>query len=72
MLFRSRIPDLRECNTSWPRSGIYLGEGKTKRNVAGVTIKYLSFAILNVESDGELVRWRISEERHLDSGRGER
>ena len=60
------------CNTSWPKSGISLGEGKTKGTVAGVTIKYLSFAILNVESDGELVRWRISEERHLDSGRGER
>lgn len=60
------------CNTSWPTSGIYLGEAKTKRTVQGVSIKYLSFAILNVEKDDELFRWHISEERHLDSGRGGR
>jgi len=60
------------CNTEWPTSGIYLGEGKTRRVVSGVTIKYLSFAILNVEKDDELFRWHISEERHLDSGKGDR
>ena len=67
------LKEIREaCNTSWPTSGIYLGEAKTKRTVKGVTIKYLSFAILSVEKDDETFRWRISEERHLDSGRGER
>ncbi len=60
------------CNTSWPTSGIYLGDADVPSALPPYTIRYLSFAILTVAKDDELFRWHISEERHLDSGRGGR
>jgi hypothetical protein len=57
------------CNTSWPTSGIYLGEADATSVMETLTIKHLRFAILNVRKDDELFRWHISEERYLDSDR---
>ena len=60
------------CNTSWPTSGIYLGEANGESELEELTLRYLNFAILTVEKDGDLFRWHISQEIHLDSGRAQR
>ena len=64
---------LREvCNTTWPTSGIYLGDIDVPVEVVPLSLKYLRFGLLNVQKVDQIFRWHISEERSLDSDKGGR
>ncbi|HZJ87685.1 MAG TPA: hypothetical protein VFC80_00855 [Sphaerochaeta sp.] len=60
------------CSCSWRISGIYLGKSDLPSIGEAVKINHLRLAILSIEEQGPLVRWQISEEKHLCSGRGDR
>jgi hypothetical protein len=57
-----------QCDTTWPTSGVYLGEADVPLEYQGVRIDYVSLAILSVEKIDALFRWHISQERTLYSG----
>jgi len=59
-----------ELGTSFPYSGIYLGEIDVQQKIEPVVIKDLWIAELSIQTEGDLKLWRVSSEKHLDSGKG--
>ncbi|MEA4861428.1 MAG: hypothetical protein VB127_13150 [Sphaerochaeta sp.] len=55
---------------SYPYSGIYLADVEIQRTIEPVIIKDLWFALLTIHEEGALKLWRVSSEKHLDSGKG--
>ncbi len=59
-----------ELDTSFPYSGIYLADVEIQRTIEPIIIKDLWFALLTIQEEGALKLWRVSSEKHLDSGKG--
>ncbi len=60
----------RELRTTFPVDGIYLGSDNIQLEKEPIIIKDVRFAVLSVETNGNLTTWSISSEKRLDSGRG--
>ena len=59
-----------ELDTSYPYSGIHLGDIEVQHTMEPVVIRDLWIAMLTIQEEGDLKLWRVSSEKHLDSGKG--
>lgn len=63
-------PLRKALGTSYPYSGIYLADVEIQHTIEPIIIKDLWFALLTIQEEGALKLWRVSSEKHLDSGKG--